>query len=1122
MTPVTSPRFDDAAARVRIRESLAESLVVEAAAGTGKTTELVNRIVQVLRAGLTTIDKIVAVTFTHKAAGELKLRLRVELDRTRNNARDAADAAHLEHALAHLEEASIGTIHAFCAQLLRERPVEAAVDPAFGELAESEQSRLFDRAFRSWMERQLNQASPGLRRALSRLAYRDSWESGPPADQLKWAGRMLIEWRDFPAPWRRMPWDREAEIDGLVSRIRQQQPRLRISYAMQPVHDFVQWLDRAEWSQRRDYDTLESLLLKLRRDMRNRKSKGLEDLLTRLEDFRNRADADLAAQLREEMIELLERYEELKRKSGKLDFLDLLILARNLVRDREEVREYLQRRYTHIFVDEFQDTDPLQAEILLLLAADDPRQDDWTETSTVPGKLFAVGDPKQSIYKFRRADVTLYQSIRDRLVARGAGLVHLTRSWRSVRPIQECVNAAFAPEMTGDVEAGQADYVPLDGSIPPIPGQPAIVALPAPRPYGMRSISKQAINACLPDSITAFVSWLIQESGWKVRAPEPVPIQARHICILFRRFTNFGSDLTRDYARGLEARGVPHVLVGSKSFHHREEVETLRTALTAIEWPDDELSNYATLRGAMFAIDDATLLRYSHEVSRLLPFAKPSENALEAMPAEFEPVRAALELLADLHRGRNWRPIAETVNRLLEATRAHAGFALRPAGNQVLANVYRIADLARQFELSGGISFRGFVEELAAQAEKAEVAEAPVLEEGAEGVRMMTVHAAKGLEFPVVILADMTANLSANEPERFVDPANELCATRLLRCAPWELLDHVDYEKRREDAEGVRVAYVAATRAKDLMVIPVAGDYPPMEGSWLVPLSKAIYPEYMLRRQSAPAPGCPKFGGVTVVERPPDHISGPEEESVKPGQHRPQAGPHKVVWWCPRALPLNVEPMLGLTQEEILAETERSAAGAEAYQSWRSARDSSRELGEEPSFDVFLATEARQLPEGFSCPVTLVTLEHPPGRPGGKRFGSLVHDILRDVALDASPDRVLELARLHSRILGAPEEELQSAAATVLKVLAHDLIARARRSERMHREWPLLWRDGERIVEGVIDLAFLEESVWRVIDFKTDEQVLPRLKEYETQLRWYALALAKLTGFGAECWLMGV
>ena len=190
------------------------------------------------------------------------------------------------------------------------------------------------------------------------------------------------------------------------------------------------------------------------------------------------------------------------------------------------------------------------------------------------------------------------------------------------------------------------------------------------------------------------------------------------------------------------------------------------------------------------------------------------------------------------------------MNALLEATRAHAGFVLRPGGNQILANVARVADLARTYEMTGGISFRGFVEELAAQAEKEEAAEAPVLEEDSDGVRLMTVHGAKGLEFPVVILADLTANLAAREPDQYVDGARRLSATRLLRCAPWELADHEPEESARERAEGVRVAYVAATRARDLLVVPAVGDEPFPEG-WLSPLNKAIYPSRANWRQFA-------------------------------------------------------------------------------------------------------------------------------------------------------------------------------------------------------------------------------------------------------------------------------
>src|ERR1700683_3459301 len=174
MTPVIVPQVDDRAARERIRTSLGESLMVEASAGTGKTTELIARIVAVLAGGLTTISHIVAVTFTNKAAGELKLRLRQELDRARGTAKNPSERANIEDALEHLEEASIGTIHSFCAQILRERPVEAVVDPAFEELSEQQASRIYERAFRAWIQRKLGDGAPVLRRALARMAARDS------------------------------------------------------------------------------------------------------------------------------------------------------------------------------------------------------------------------------------------------------------------------------------------------------------------------------------------------------------------------------------------------------------------------------------------------------------------------------------------------------------------------------------------------------------------------------------------------------------------------------------------------------------------------------------------------------------------------------------------------------------------------------------------------------------------------------------------------------------------------------------------------------------------------------------------------------------------------------------
>jgi len=1145
MTPAPHPQpTADEAARKRIRESLDESLIVEASAGTGKTTVLVERIVETLRAGAE-IKNIAAVTFTNKAAGELKLKLREKLDTERHG------SVAIERALRHLEEASIGTIHSFCAQILRERPVEACVDPAFEELNEQEGDRLYQRAFRTWLEQRLAVESPALKRAFARLAWRDSWDDSPPLEQLRWAGKKLVEWRDYDRAWQREPFAREEEVDTIVRLVRElaqlcSRPKRvtdNLYKHLAPVRWLAGWIDRAETAgsdnSRRDYDALESMVLKLGRDLRDlRKGSGAygsgasgevarEDLIAKREDllrwigeFRRRADADLAAGLREEMRGVVDEYEWRKQRAGKLDFVDLLIKVRNLVCDQPEVRRYLQDRFTHLFVDEFQDTDPLQSEILLLLAADDPAESDWRKATPKPGKLLLVGDPKQSIYKFRRADIVQYQEVREALIARGVGFVRLTTSYRAVRNIQQCINAAFETEMTGDVESGQAEWAPLDKSRED-EAQPSVIVLPVPRPYKTR-IAKEAINKSLPDAIAAFIAWLVNESGWTVREDDQdVPVKERHIAVLFRRRTQAGRDLTREYALALESRSVAHVLAGSRSFHHREEVETLRVALTAIEWPDDELSVFATLKGSLFAIPDEMLLLYRHRHGPLHPFRIGDKLAAEDNDAA--PIADALSVLAGLHRSRNRQPFAATVNALLEITRAHAAFVLRPGGNQVLANVARVAELARSYELSGGTSFRGFVDELTAQAEKEDAAEAPVLEENSDGVRLMTVHGAKGLEFKVVILADLTANLAAREPDQFVDGKLRLSATRLLRCAPRELAENEPRESAREQAEGLRVAYVAATRARDLLVIPAIGDEP-FEG-WLSPLNKAIYPSRADWRRSAKAPGCPDFGSSTVVERPLDY-DRQEEFSVKPGLVRPEHGTHEVVWWDPSKLELNVDARGGFRYEKLLAED--GGASLAAYRDWQRERATLIESAGQPQFRIFRASDAPE-PPGDPIPVRVESVAKVQGRPGGRRFGTLMHAVLRDVPFDGTRDMIAKLVELHARSIGAPADEIAAARSAIEAALAHPLMTRVRAAERMHREYPVTLpldeSDGGAMLEGVIDLAFIENGAWVIVDFKTDADSSSdsaRRGQYLRQLQWYGYALERLTGLRAQAYLLEV
>jgi ATP-dependent exoDNAse (exonuclease V) beta subunit len=1162
---VVVDRSDEDARRV-IRESIDETVIVEAAAGTGKTTELVNRILAVIREGRAEVREIVAVTFTEKAAGELKLRLRQGLELERRNAHDAAVIHRVELAVATLEEAHVSTIHGFCADLLRERPVEARVDPLFKVLTEGQAERLFGDAFAGWFQSQLEDPPEGVRRSLrrpSRAMRPGEVDKDGPVERLRRAAYELAQWRDFRGEWTRDPFDRAAAVAPIIELVhRVAEVSAKPSYSgdnlyldTEPVRRASRDLKEIEFRipnpESRDVEFLESRLIELHRNRdfkRRRKGSGptygktitraqvlevRDALVMALVEFQVRADAELAALLHRELLDCVDRYEALKAREGALDFLDLLVRARNLVRDDEAVRRDFQRRFRRIFVDEFQDTDPLQAELLMLLAANDPRENRWDHVTPEPGKLFVVGDPKQSIYRFRRADVAVYRHVSQLLQASGATYVELRKSFRAVPNIQRAVNVAFASVMDGDVESMQAHYVPLEEARTDT-SQPSVVALPVPRPYGRYSVSAMEIEKSLPSAIGAYVEWLVKDSGWTVterRNPDVrVALEPRHICLLFRRFVSYGEDITRTYVEALEARGIRQLLVGGRTFHDREEIETIRAALTAIEWPDDQLSVFATLRGALFGIGDEELLDYHHLARCFHPFRIP-----RTLPANLEPVREALQELARLHAGRNGRPAADTVAMLLDHTRAHVGFVLRPGGEQVLANVLHVAELARQYEFEGGMSFRGFVETLHERSAAAHAAEAPILEEGSDGVRLMTVHKAKGLEFPVVILADMTARLTPFDASRHVDAQRRVCALRLGGWSPKDLNEHRDLELRRERREGERVAYVAATRARDLLVVPAVGDEPYSDG-WVTPLNGAIYPADTARRNATAPRHCPAFKSKdSVLERPEGDPA--TSRTVCPGEHHLGAGDNSfsVIWWSPEPAVLNLEAEapLGLRRDDLIVKDvapEIRARYQRGYMSWRSSRGEAVTRAKEPSITVITATEAADGGGHLDVANIDVRVEDLSGnrmRDGGTRFGTLVHAVLADVPLGrAGSDLIEGLASAHARVLGSSSEELHSAVAVVRRVVQHPIFAdasQAAKDGRCYREMPVTLRiDGRGLVEGVVDLAFETKGEMLVVDFKTDRELDGALDTYRRQVQIYAHAIAIATGMPARGLLMKI
>ena len=910
--PKMAPPLPDRAERERIRRDHDTTLIVEAAAGTGKTTSVVSRVVEMVAAGAARIGQIAAITFTEKAAGELRLRIRQGLEsRIEDEGKDPGAGARrerLEVALSQLEEASIGTIHAFCATVLRERPIEAGVDPDFQILTGADQRAFFDRVFRRFVDRQLENPDPGI----ARLLRRSRNPAVSPLEVLREAGRRLLDYRPFEASWKRRSWDAATAVEDIVDKpggsgdkeipslfmieklyrsLPKDPPGTRPNWLVRSmaaaadlgreirVRDASSGRDSGGDSGRdsgrdagrdsgRDVQWLEQALAELKVQGYSGRTpsgfpharKGRDAFRARLLAFQQESNADLAALLREDLRGLIEDYEAAKQKAGMLDFDDLLLRTQGLLRDHPEVREELGGRFRHIVVDEYQDTDPMQTEIVLLLTAPEPPGGDWRTAIPVPGSLCLVGDPKQSIYRFRRADVAHYLEVKERLLANGAAEIRLTTNFRSVPAICDFVNRVMKPVFEEAPGLGglarQVDYVPLHPSREPIRESVPLAAIPlAHAPYA-RQLEEQE-----PKAVAGFVGGLL-DSGFRVSQADKEgtrPVEPSDICLLFRRFRTYGRLVPQPYADALRDLGIPHSLAAVQTYIGSAELSFLRAALTAIEFPDDELSVYATLRGPLFAIPDQDLFlfRERHPEIRLRPArARLLELDDEAAPPNRTPdqkpdqkpdrtidraIRDGLAFLYRLHRRRTHQPIAVTLQQLLGRNRAETGFAFWNSPDQVLSNLRRLAEAARAFEAGGGLSFRAFVEQLAAEAENPDAGSAHAIDEDVSGVRIMTTHTAKGLEFPVVILCD-GAFQRHGRASRVVNAERRLYACDLgAGIVPWDLIEGAPAEEAEDVAELDRLLYVSLTRARDLVAAPVAeGDFP--RDSLLAPVAAGLKP----------------------------------------------------------------------------------------------------------------------------------------------------------------------------------------------------------------------------------------------------------------------------------------
>jgi len=867
----------DADVRDRVTTRLDHTYLVEAAAGTGKTALLVDRYLSCVEANAP-VGRIAAITFTEKAAGELRFRVRDEVARRLRDEREGplspARRRLLATALRELDDAPISTIHAFAARLLRERPVDLGVDPAFEQLDAFGAALFHDRAWQSWLGHVLSGADDAGREAervaellragvrldglaeLAGVAFRERYDLDdvrPPRCAPDLGARVAAVRRGLLALDEHCrgqcedPSDRgrgralelAAAADGLADvasgDVHQQAAALRaLPLFGKPQGRKTSWAGDGK-----------ARMLEIWEDVRAEVRAALDDYGDHV------CRCGIAAA--QSFVAFAEHQ---ARSEGVLDFGDLLGKLRDALRDRPEVRCQLQTAFDFLLVDEFQDTDPLQAEVIAYLAQDGERgigvdpAPAWDRVLLTPGKLFVVGDPKQSIYRFRRADITVYAKMADLVEAQpGSGSVErIVQNFRTSPAVARWVDHEVGAAMAADTSRGrQPEYVALT------PWRPEIeefgVALLEPHEEGddgIRAAEARALAAVVVDGVRGG-AWRVAERARRSDggAESTRPAKWSDVAVLLRAFTHADA-----VERALQDAGVPFRTEGGRSFFQRREVADVLLLLRAVDDPGDLPAVYGTLHSSLFGFSDEELLSYRLRGGTFDMTAVADKDG-------GDDVAAALDLLRGLHVARGGRSVAQTVDEALRLTRAAES--LTAAGDrslQAVANLEKLEAMARTFDGEESATLGGFVRWAAEAA--AQAAEAESLPSGdGDAVRIMSIHAAKGLEFPVVILAMAGARgrsgdrrgVLVDRTERSLACAfsvpGAVCSSRgnewLEEVATAGFERHHEEERAHERSERLRLLYVAATRACDRLLIPVFEK--PCAGSLLEPLAGRLPPE---------------------------------------------------------------------------------------------------------------------------------------------------------------------------------------------------------------------------------------------------------------------------------------
>ena len=831
----------DRAARDAARWRLDRNVVVAAGAGTGKTALLTDRILFNLlgRPDILPITAVVALTFTEKAAGEIRLRLAEGLlelvaclsrgplgERARVRAETllgelrrefgAKDADVLERARAALEamdQAQIGTIHSFAAHLLRLYPLQAGVDPGFRVDEGPGFEELFETEWSGWLDQELGESAGGERREDWVAALR--WV--PLADLADLARGLACERVDLSAAGRPNP-EALRRLAGLAEQVREAargQPQPRGNSRIREVLDGLSAhlaelaeaaadsrppvsrprrarLPQAVWPS--GWDPAGRPAYESARRLAAGASAQSEALVRRVCHLL----APFAADLRR-------RYAQ----AGLVSFDGLLFKARDLVRDHPEVREELKARYEAFLVDEFQDTDPLQGELLMFLAEErGGRAARWERARPGPGRLFIVGDPKQSIYRFRGADMAAYQSFTAHLLAQGGAFsCDLETNFRSTAAVVGAVNA-ICPWIMRYKPGSQPAYAPIAAREPEAgkagPAVELVVVGPA------------QDGAPDPDALSgqrAEASWL---AGWiAAQCGGSGTRRFKDVAVLMRT----GSALA-PLLDAFKSAEIPYAVEMERLFYDSQEIIDFLNLLRVLDDPEDRISMAGLLRSPFLGLADDDLCRLAR--AGTLSYIEPLPAGLPKR--ERDRLRRLLDLLRSLRQRVGRCPLGELVEAILNETPFLPAAARAYHGQQTVSNLLKLARMAAAAADERGATLREFIGLVArAREEDRAEGESPLADEHLDAVRILSIHKAKGLEFPVVCVYNLSGASGRGAAQQAVlaDWQTGRCGLRLARCGLSDVTRVwlEETERERQQDEAVRLLYVALTRAREKLIL---------------------------------------------------------------------------------------------------------------------------------------------------------------------------------------------------------------------------------------------------------------------------------------------------------------